>query len=66
VTAKPLSSIAAAAAAMAVPPIPVKWTDLIADENMGGKFNHQDAKAQSFLKSKMQFNQRNQSLRNRI
>ena len=29
--------------------MPVKWTDLISDENMAGKFNRQDAKAQSFL-----------------
>jgi hypothetical protein len=29
-----LSCIAAAALAIAVPPMPVKWTDLIADENM--------------------------------
>jgi len=37
VTAKPRSFIAAAALAMAVPPMPVKWTDLISDENMAGK-----------------------------
>jgi hypothetical protein len=48
VTAKPLSSIAAAADAIAVPPMPVKWTDLISDENIAGKFNRQDATAQSF------------------
>jgi hypothetical protein len=41
--------MAAAADAIAVPPMPVKWTDLISDENMAGKFNRQDAKAQSFL-----------------
>ena len=34
---------------MAVPPMPVKWTDLISDENMGGKFNRPDDPAQSFL-----------------
>jgi hypothetical protein len=28
--------MAAAADAMAVPPMPVKWTDLIPDENMSG------------------------------
>jgi hypothetical protein len=37
VTAKPLSRIAAAVAAMAVPQMPVKWTDLISDENISGK-----------------------------
>jgi hypothetical protein len=41
--------MAAAADAMAVPPMPVKWTDLISDENMSKKFNRQAAKAQSFL-----------------
>jgi len=41
--------MAAAAAAMAVPPMPVKCTDLISDENMTGSLNNQDAKAQSFL-----------------
>jgi hypothetical protein len=29
--------------------MPVKWTDLISDENMVGKFNRPDATAQSFL-----------------
>jgi hypothetical protein len=34
VTVNPFSIMAAAAEAMAVPQMPVKWTDLIADENM--------------------------------
>jgi hypothetical protein len=34
VTVKPLSNMAAAALAMAVPQIPVKWTDWMADENI--------------------------------
>jgi hypothetical protein len=41
--------MATAADAIAVPPMPVKWTDLISDENIAGKINRQDAKAQSFL-----------------
>jgi hypothetical protein len=41
--------MAAAAAAMAVPPIPVKCTDLISDENMAWKNSRQEAKAQRFL-----------------
>jgi hypothetical protein len=40
--------MAAAAEAMAVPPMPVKCTDLISDENMTGSLNNEDAKAQSF------------------
>jgi hypothetical protein len=44
-----------AADAIAVPPMPVKWTDLISDENMAGKFNRQDARAQSFLKESDRF-----------
>jgi hypothetical protein len=42
-------ALAAAAGAMAVPPMPVECTGLISTENMAGKNNRQDARAQSFL-----------------
>jgi hypothetical protein len=47
-----LSSSAAAAEAIAVPPMPMKWTDLIADENILEKLNNEGAK-KSFLKIKI-------------
>jgi hypothetical protein len=47
--------MAAAAAAMPVPPMPVKWTDLISVENIQKKLNHQDARTQSFSPNRRQF-----------
>ena len=35
----PVQTPSAAANAIAVPPMPVKWTDLISDENSSGKIS---------------------------
>src|SRR5271156_5645000 len=37
---------------MPVPPMPVKWTDLISEENIACELNHEDAKPQRFYITK--------------
>jgi hypothetical protein len=49
--AKPRSNIAAAADAIAVPPMPVKWTDLISDENIAGILTTQTPRHKVFCNS---------------